>query len=624
MALLASNFAANSLSGNVVVINGQANINLGAINYTALDGTKTIYVKLRKYSNTGALLGVSNAIVIPNRTGIVSLVANVSTVTEKSPNIVSYTVTTANVIGNVTLNWSTIGTATGPDFIANTGTVLISNNSGSFAVQISADLSGIDETGEYYGIQLSPTTGGQVGNVIYATSNANAVTILDTSKAVVINSIESNVLIMPELGIVSYSITTSNAGNVTLYYSTIGSLTNAEIITANTGSFTPTSDSNTTIITLRVGSLTADPRNVKLQIRDQSPVGNIRFTGSNVFIYRNSINEATGGIQSNVGGYRIHTFTTTGNFVITSGNATIELLVVGGGGSGGTGGPTGISAYMGGGGGGAGGILYTNSLPVSPGTCLVLVGGGGTGLTLTNQPGNTGGSSSFNTPLSSFTGSGGGGGGAQGFPTASPTQYAKSFGKDGGSGGGGGGQGPQQGPSFPPGSPNSPGPGGSSIQSLSNPGFPPSYNLISYGYPGGTSFGIYGSGGGGAGGAGIGSRETGPGLPDAGNGGIGIINPIVGSTIGILYNGSYYIGGGGGGARDSGGGVGSGLGGLGGGGDGGGTPSYPISAGVAGNVNTGGGGGGGVGGSVPIGSGGPGVVILRYVIPSAINITYKP
>ena len=43
---------------------------------------------------------------------------------------------------------------------------------------------------------------------------------------------------------------------------------------------------------------------------------------------------ATGGSDATAGGYKIHTFNTSGNFTVSSGNNYIEFLVVGGGGGG--------------------------------------------------------------------------------------------------------------------------------------------------------------------------------------------------------------------------------------------------------------------------------------------------
>ncbi len=117
---------------------------------------------------------------------------------------------------------------------------------------------------------------------------------------------------------------------------------------------------------------------------------------------------ATGGNITNIGGYRIHTFTSSGTFTVT-GSGNVEYLVVAGGGGGAT--------Y---GGGGAGG-MRTGTLAVTSGNKTVTVGAGGIGSITTGASGD-GGSSVFD----SITSIGGGNGG-----------NAASVGRDGGSGGGG-------------------------------------------------------------------------------------------------------------------------------------------------------------------------------------------
>ena len=92
-------------------------------------------------------------------------------------------------------------------------------------------------------------------------------------------------------------------------------------------------------------------------------------------------------------------------------------------------------------------------------------------------------------------------------------------------------------------------------------------------------------------------------LVTGGSGGIGIVNPISGSTTGESSGGSYYLGGGGGGGRS---GITSGSGGIGGGGNG-----SSGTTGEAGTANTGGGGGGSYGSS-GTGAGGSGVVIIKF------------
>ena len=262
--------------------------------------------------------------------------------------------------------------------------------------------------------------------------------------------------------------------------------------------------------------------------------------------------EATGGTVSNIAGYRVHTFTTSGSFQVTGGSGEVEYLVVAGGGKGG-------DAGWGGGGGGAGGLLQGN-VSVSPGTYTVTVGGGGSGSLSRYQ---SGGSSGSNSAISgsgvSITANGGGYGSSAG---GSP------YGLPGGDGGSGGGAAQRDAPKA----------GGRGIY--------PGSSYISaarQGYDGGWVLGGSDSGGGGGGAGGSGANTTGSG----GNGGIGLQSNISGTAI-------YYAGGGGGGPSASGG--------TGGGGN----------AGVAGTVNSGGGGGGNQTGYDNQGNGGSGIVIIRY------------
>jgi len=125
---------------------------------------------------------------------------------------------------------------------------------------------------------------------------------------------------------------------------------------------------------------------------------------------------ATGGTVTDIAGYRVHTFTSSGTFTITAGPGDVEYLVVGGGGGGG--------GYIGGG-GGAGGFRTGTLTALTAGNYTVTVGAGGAAsATTTNSQGNDGQDSVFFT----ITAVGGGGGGSA---------YGNA-GRDGGSGGGGG------------------------------------------------------------------------------------------------------------------------------------------------------------------------------------------
>ena len=292
---------------------------------------------------------------------------------------------------------------------------------------------------------------------------------------------------------------------------------------------------------------------------------------------------ATGGTTSSSGNDRIHTFNSSGNFVVsTVGNAlgsnTVEYLIVAGGG--GAGGPQSNNIA---GGAGAGGYRtnHTNCAPhpgsagvsVSASTYPVVIGGGGTGGTSHNPPSPSQlGTNGSNSSALGFTSAGGGRGGG-GSPGGQPAIFTGADGGSGGGGGGGNSVSPNKGTgNTPPVSPSQGNPGG---QGGNHPGA-----------PGGDQ---KAAGGGGAGAAGTDSIEP----NNSGPGGVGLASDISGSS-------TFRAGGGGGGKTPSH--PANAAGGNGGGG------SAPSGAGTA---NTGGGGAAGVEGAQG-GAGGSGVVIIRY------------
>ena len=286
---------------------------------------------------------------------------------------------------------------------------------------------------------------------------------------------------------------------------------------------------------------------------------------------------ATGGTITTSGDFKIHTFTGDGTFTVTaagnsSGSNTVDYLVVAGGGAGYDG--------VAGGGGGAGGHREsfpnpaTGGLSVSAQAYPIQVGGGGAAST-TGEP----------SIFSSITSAGGGAGG----------NYLAN-GSAGGSGGGGGGTDGNAPSNTTGGAGNTP------------PVSPPQGNNggSTPAHPTGT---LGGSGGGGIGSVGV-NAPTGPGT-GAGSGAAG----GNGTASSINASPVTRAGGGGGGNRSyDGPSSGSGAGGPagpGGGGKGGGTDGTATN----GTANTGGGGGGkGFGSFSPnvVGTGGSGVVIIRY------------
>lgn len=266
--------------------------------------------------------------------------------------------------------------------------------------------------------------------------------------------------------------------------------------------------------------------------------------------------QATGGDVTISGGYKVHTFRSTGTFTVTE-PGWIDYLVVGGGGGGGSGANSG--------GGGAGGLL-TGTRLIAANSYSVIVGAGGAAGASDGNFGSNGIDSSFSTAISF----GGGGGGSTG-------SGAASVGRNGGSGGGGGLYGVV---------------GGSGVAGQGNAG-------------GSSQSGagkISAGGGGGAGGVGASGGTEANQTP--GNGGVGISSSITGTA-------TFYAGGGGGGSNFH---NPAPVGGLGGGGVGG--SLSPNQLPTSGAANTGGGGGGGASGTGNNigGAGGSGVVIIRYPV----------
>jgi hypothetical protein len=336
-----------------------------------------------------------------------------------------------------------------------------------------------------------------------------------------------------------------------------GNVTMSEELTV-TGNVVMT---GTGALTLPSGTTAQQPTGVEGMVRFNTTTNRMEFYSGTEWRSLGSVS-ATGGTVTTIGGYRIHTFTQDGDFVVESGGPVEYLIVAGGGGGGqnvaGGGGGGGYRSSVFGVGSGGGRDQYETPMSVVSGTTYpVVVGQGGEGSTSGSLNGTNGGDSSFNSIVAV-----GGGGGGRGDHN----------GNSGGSGGGGGARSA---------SGNSVGGAGTTEQGFA-------------GGAGRGGAGYYPAGGGGGAGE-IGQSYVSS--SQAGRGGNGLLSTIDGIPT--------YRGGGGGGAVLSNGTAGEG--GLGGGGSGERHSAGPTAEdGVA---NTGGGGGGGHGNG---GNGGSGVVIIRY------------
>ena len=132
---------------------------------------------------------------------------------------------------------------------------------------------------------------------------------------------------------------------------------------------------------------------------------------------------ATGGTITTYGTFKVHTFSSSGNFVVSSELIICDYLIVAGGGGGGSTTPGNNQSNYSAGGGGAGGLIYRENISFTQGTYIIGVGAGGSGgIAASNGAQTAGGDSSIS---SKDTAKGGGYGGDS------------NVAGDGGSGGGG-------------------------------------------------------------------------------------------------------------------------------------------------------------------------------------------
>jgi hypothetical protein len=338
----------------------------------------------------------------------------------------------------------------------------------------------------------------------------------------------------------------------------------SEIFTNTESDFDSTSTaegtfSGTGALTVPVGTTEQQPTGVAGMIRFNSTLNRLEMYNGTAW-QGLAEQQNTGGTISTSGGYKIHTFTSSGIFTMTN-TGQVEYLVVAGGGAGGV-----AHGGNGVGGGGAGGVL-TGDISLGPGSYTITRGGGGAGSSSIPTTGADGTDSSIANLI--VVKGGGGGGAATG-----------GDGRDGGSGGGAATY------SYIDGNTQA-NDGGTGVAG------PPRQ-----GNNGRSTNGVAGHGGGGGGGAG----SAAPAIPTSGVGGAGgsgLANSISGTS-------TLYAGGGGGTGWS---GTTAGGGGSGGGGSGGTTGNN----GVNGTDGLGGGGGGAKNG-YRSGDGGDGIVIIRYLL----------
>jgi hypothetical protein len=300
---------------------------------------------------------------------------------------------------------------------------------------------------------------------------------------------------------------------------------------------------------------------------------------NNTATQNTSVPYASGGdIITTDGSFWYHAFRYSGIFTPLR-DLSADVLVIAGGGAG---------ATRVGGGGGAGGVCYkTSNLLTAANSYVCTVGAGGAGVAVFTIPSNGGGASSIaGSGFSTITANGGGFGG-----TFSGVASA-------GGSGGGGGYGDT--PWITGGASNQTGSGGSTGYG----------NAGGNGVPNGSGSG----GGGGSGAVGANAVLTGGGgggsggNSNSGAGGAGLNTWSSWASATSTGVSGFYAGGGGGGGRSDATTSVPGAGGSGGGGAG----ATSTNTATSGAVNTGSGGGGAWDGTT--GSGGSGIIVVRYAV----------
>jgi hypothetical protein len=345
-------------------------------------------------------------------------------------------------------------------------------------------------------------------------------------------------------------------------------LNDTTFATENAGSISATVNNLDVVTSMTLPRLASDPANpVAGQIYYNTTDGVVKHWTGTEWLQMSNKFSATGGTETISNGYKYHTFTSSGTFTTKTSGGVEYLIVAGGGGSG---------TSNGAGGGGAGGLL-NGTIYVNQQAYSIVIGAGGA---------NSGGSrlvragNGNNSTALGLTAIGGGSAGTEG----NPYSEALNRGNDGGSGG----SSVRAGFGYPTGS-GTPGQGNNAGANV-NDGSP------------------YYAGGGGGGAGAPGTNGSASYLGNGGNG-LQFLEWATATSTGV--DNGYYAGGGAAGAYYS---TSPGVGGtpgLGGGGQGGSDKNQSQLNGV---INTGGGGGGHGNAGVASGSGGSGIVIIRYPI----------
>jgi plastocyanin len=191
---------------------------------------------------------------------------------------VTFSITTSNV-GSTTLYWTNAGTTAAADFSGgqNSGTVAITNNSGSLVRAIASDA--LVEGGETIVLQLR--TGSTSGPIV---ATAQTVTVNDTTSSSPTYAITPSTTTVGEGGTISFNVATTNVANgTTLYWTNAGTTIGADFSDGqNSGSVVVWSNSAVFSRALVSDEVLESGETVVLQLRTGSTSGPVVATASAV------------------------------------------------------------------------------------------------------------------------------------------------------------------------------------------------------------------------------------------------------------------------------------------------------------------------------------------------------
>ena len=170
---VAADFSDGQNSGSFVLTNNSGSFSRTLLSDALTEGAESIVMQIRTGSTGGTVVATSSTVTVNDSTAPTNPTYSVSptTLSISEGSVVTFNVTTTNV-GSATLYWTNAGTTTGADFVggANSGSVVITNNSGSFSLTVATDA--LVESAETLIIQIRTVS--SAGSVV---ATASTVTV---------------------------------------------------------------------------------------------------------------------------------------------------------------------------------------------------------------------------------------------------------------------------------------------------------------------------------------------------------------------------------------------------------------------------------------------------------------